>query len=250
MFESMESNQGLHAARRLLALLISMTFHALVILLIVVLPLVFFQLMPEVDFLTFLIAAPAPPLPPPPPPPTGHRAPGKRENPIIHFGSIDRIPDQLPIGIPPPWGEAPPVTFSAGIEGFGLGMLGSGDPSSAVGIGSILHSIAPTVAPPPPPPPVRTPRRVGGKVQEAKLIRKEPPIYPEIARRARISGLVVLEVTIDEEGNVTGWKTQQGHPVLVEAAVQAVKQWKYSPTLLNGEPLQVVSTVNINFILN
>ena len=91
---------------------------------------------------------------------------------------------------------------------------------------------------------------IGGKVQEAKLIRKVEPIYPEIARRARISGLVVLEVTIDEEGNVTGWKIQRGHPVLVEAAVQAVKQWKYSPTLLNGEPLQVVSTVNIDFILN
>jgi protein TonB len=251
MFESMESNKGLHAAKRLMALLISITFHALVILLIVVLPLVFFQLMPEVDLLTFLIAAPAPPLPPPPPPPE-QKTPtqGKRANPKIQFRFIDSIPDQLPFGIPVLWDEPQPVISSAGIEGFGLGMLGTGDPAGAAGIDSILHSSAPTVPPPPPPPPPRKPLLIGGKVQEAKLILKVPPVYPEIARRAHISGLVVLEVTIDEEGNVTGWKTQQGHPVLVEAAVQAVKQWKYSPTLLNGEPLQVVSTVNINFILN
>ena len=159
------------------------------------------------------------------------------------------IPDQLPNRIPAPGEEPPPITFSVEILGSGLGTTG-GSLADAGGIGSMLHSIAPAVPPPPPPLPVRQPTVIGGKVQEAKLIHKVAPIYPEIARRARISGLVVLEVTIDEEGNVTGWKTQRGHPVLVEAAVQAVKQWKYSPTLLNGEPLQVVSTVNINFILN
>lgn len=251
MFESMESNKGLNAAKRLLALLISMALHALVILLIVVLPLVFFQWMPEITLLTFLIAAPAPPLPPPPPSPE-HKTPtqGKRANPKIHVESIDRIPDQLPIGIPVLWDEPQPVISSAGIEGFGLGILGSGGLADAGGIGSMLHSIVPNVPPPPAPPPVRKPLLIGGKVQEAKLIRKVVPVYPEYVRWARISGLVVLEVTIDEEGNVAGWKARQGHPLLVEAAVQAVKQWKYSPTLLNGEPVQVVSTVNINFILN
>jgi protein TonB len=250
MFESMESNKGLHAAKRLLALLISITLHALVILLIVVLPLVFFQLMPEIDLLTFLIAAPPPPLPPPPPPPdSGQRALAKKANPRIPFGSIDTIPDQLPNRIPAPGEEPPPFTFSVGILGSGLGIPG-GSLADPGGIGSMLRLTAPAVPPPPPPPPLRTPLLIGGKVQEAKLILKVPPIYPDIARRARISGRVVLEVTIDEEGNVTAWKAKQGHPVLVEAAVQAVKQWKYSPTLLNGEPVQVVSTVNINFILN
>ena len=145
MFESMESNRGLHAAKRLLALLISMALHALVILLIVVLPLVFFQLMPEINLLTFLIAAPAPPLPPPPAPPEpAHRASAKKADSRILFGSINTIPDQLPNRIPAPGEEPPPITFSVEILGSGLGIAG-GSLADAGGIGSMLRSVAPAV---------------------------------------------------------------------------------------------------------
>jgi len=251
MFESVASDKGVPAAKRLLALLISITLHALVILLMVVLPLVFFQWMPQVEFLALLIAAPAPPLPPPPPPPAErHQAAATKQSAEIRFGPLDRIPEQLPVGIPATLDEPPPVISPASVAVLGLGVPGSRGLDGAIGIESLLHATVPPAPLPPPPPPDRKPLLVGGKVQEAKLIRKVMPVYPEISWRARISGLVVLEVTIDEEGNVTACRVQQGHPMLVEAAIQAVKLWKYSPTLLNGEPVPVISTVNVNFILS
>jgi len=251
MFESVPSIKGAPAAKRLLSLLVSIVLHALFVLLITVLPLVFFQMIPEVDVLALLIAAPAPPLPPPPPPPApGQRTTAKRENTEIRLGLLDKIPERLPVGIPATWEEPLPGISPISIEGLGIGPgTLSGGLSGASGFESLLHSATPIVPPPPPPPP-RKPLLVGGKVQEAKLIRKVLPVYSEILRRARISGLVVLEVTIGEEGNVTGWKALQGHPLLVEAAVEAVRQWRYSPTLLNGEPVQVLSTVNVHFVLN
>jgi protein TonB len=112
-----------------------------------------------------------------------------------------------------------------------------------------LSSI-PSAAPPPPPKPVkREALRVGGNVQESKLIRKVEPVYPELAKRARVSGVVILVVTVDEEGNVTDVKVNKGHALLNEAAVNAVRQWKYSPTTLNGEPVPVIATVTVIFNL-
>jgi TonB family protein len=106
------------------------------------------------------------------------------------------------------------------------------------------------IAPPPPPKPVkRDPIRVGGNVQESKLIRKVEPVYPELAKRARVQGSVILVVTVDEEGNVADIKVTKGHPLLDEAAKSAVSQWKYSPTLLNGEPVPVIATVTVIFNL-
>jgi protein TonB len=81
------------------------------------------------------------------------------------------------------------------------------------------------------------------------LIHRVTPVYPELARRARVSGIVVLEVTVDEEGTVTEVRVLRGHPLLDEAAAAAVRQWRYSPTLLSGEPVPVVATVTVVFNL-
>ncbi len=89
--------------------------------------------------------------------------------------------------------------------------------------------------------------RVGGDVQESKLIRKVEPVYPEEARRLRLSGIVKLGVTVDEEGFVRDARVQMGHPVLARAAVDAVHQWRYSATLLNGQPVPVETTVTCFF---
>jgi protein TonB len=84
---------------------------------------------------------------------------------------------------------------------------------------------------------------------ESKLIRKIDPIYPELAKRARVSGRVILIVNVDEDGNVSDIKISSGHALLNESATSAVKQWKYSPTLLNGDPVPVVATVTVIFNL-
>jgi protein TonB len=77
----------------------------------------------------------------------------------------------------------------------------------------------------------------------------DPP-YPDLAKRARVSGKVILVVTVDEEGNVAECRVTSGHPLLNDAALNAVKQWKYSPTLLNGEPVPVIANVTVIFKLN
>jgi TonB family protein len=96
-----------------------------------------------------------------------------------------------------------------------------------------------------PKPMPRQPIKVGGSVQKSKLIRKVEPVYPELAKRARVQGRVVLVVTVDEEGNVSAIEVANGHPLLDEAAKATVSQWKYSPTLLNGEPVPVSYTVTL-----
>jgi protein TonB len=93
------------------------------------------------------------------------------------------------------------------------------------------------------------PIRVGGNAQESKLIRKVEPVYPEEALQARVQGKVVLRIAVNEEGSVTQAEVLQGHPLLNESALAAVRQWRYSPTLLNGVPVPVLATVTVIFNL-
>ena len=81
------------------------------------------------------------------------------------------------------------------------------------------------------------------------LIRKVPPTYPPLARQARIQGVVILQAQISKEGNIENLQLISGHPMLAPAAIEAVKQWKYKPYLLNGEPVEVETQVQVNFTL-
>ncbi|RPH76352.1 MAG: energy transducer TonB [Nitrospiraceae bacterium] len=135
-----------------------------------------------------------------------------------------------------------------GIPGGVVGGVVGGVPGGV--IGGVLGGVAPPPPPPPPPRPKKVePLRVGGNVQESRLIRKVEPVYPELAKRARVSGIVMLEVNVDEEGSVANVRVIRGHPLLDQSAIDAVKQWKYSPTLLNGEPVPVIATVTVIFNL-
>jgi len=89
--------------------------------------------------------------------------------------------------------------------------------------------------------------RVGGAVQSWNLISQVAPIYPPLAKQARIQGDVVLEAEISREGDVTNLKVVSGHPLLIDAALTAVRQWKYKPTLLNGQPVIVISHITVPF---
>lgn len=102
----------------------------------------------------------------------------------------------------------------------------------------------------PPEPEPEGPIRVGGKIKEPRKTREVKPVYPEIARKARIEGVVILEITVDKQGNVTDVKVLRQLPMgLTEAAVEAVKQWKYEPSTLNGRPVEVLVTVTVTFRL-
>ena len=91
------------------------------------------------------------------------------------------------------------------------------------------------------------PVRVGGDVQQARLVSTVPPQYPVLARRGHIEGTVKLSAVINKEGKVEKVETLSGHPLLAQSAKDAVKQWRYKPTLLNGEPTEVVTTIEVVF---
>ena len=94
------------------------------------------------------------------------------------------------------------------------------------------------------------PIRVGGNVQQANLTHQVAPVYPPDAKRDRVQGTVRLEVSIDTEGHVKGVGVLEGPPELVHSAVDAVSKWTYKPTLLNGQPVEVITTVDVNYTLS
>jgi protein TonB len=91
--------------------------------------------------------------------------------------------------------------------------------------------------------------RVGGAVQKSKLIQQAPPVYPPLAVQARISGVVRLNAIIGADGTVKNLTVVSGHPLLVPSAMEAAKQWVYQPTLVNGKPVEVVTQLEVNFML-
>jgi len=135
-----------------------------------------------------------------------------------------------------------------------LGVAGS---VGSTGGGGLIDAILHTSAPPQPAAPVAPkpvlalagPVHVGSQVQEAKLIRKVIPTYPALAKQARISGVVHLLGIIGKDGAIENLQVISGHPLLVRAALDAVRQWVYRPTLLNGQPVEVIAPIAISFIL-
>lgn len=245
MFETIDQSQRSNPWRRFSMLLISTGAHSLAILALVVLPLLFFSA--RGDLLTFVIASPqAPPAPAPQlPHNTKATAPQK-----VAIGPVKLLPPQvMPIGIPlPP--EGPVFTGFTDVTGRNIeGVPGTiFGPPGGPGIGPQIAVVGP-LPPPPRPAERKAAIRRGGDVLASKLVRKVEPVYPHLAKLSRVGGIVILQVTVDEEGDVSDIKILRGHPLLEEAAVQAVRQWKYSPTFLNGEPVPVTAAVTVIFSL-
>jgi protein TonB len=147
--------------------------------------------------------------------------------------------------------DLPPSASSGGV----VGGVPGGVPGGVAGgvIGGIIGGI-PSAAPPPAVKEVKsvTPQRVrvGGNVQAANLIKKVTPVYPPLAKQARISGQVRFTAIIGKDGTIQNLQLVSGHPLLVAAAQEAVKQWIYKPTLLNGEPVEVITQIDVNFTLS
>ena len=184
-----------------------------------------------------------------PPPPLGIRTPNpgprkriKRkfnvaqlyETPVVIPETIEFVEDELLTEGPESEYIGGPI--GEGIPGDPFGVFGSsGDPSSEQ-------------TPPPPETPSR-PIRVGGQVQAAKLISSPSPVYPLPARAARIEGTVRLRAIVSRSGTIKDLQVLSGSPWLVNAALNAVQRWRYQPTLLNGEPVEVDTIVEIKFSL-
>ncbi|MGC2794518.1 MAG: TonB family protein, partial [Candidatus Sulfotelmatobacter sp.] len=210
--------------------------------LMVLMPLIFTEALPKQQLMTFLVA---PPPPPPPPPPAA--APVH----VVHQVQTDIVNGELrtPTKIPQKVqmikeDEAPPQMAVSGV----VGGVPGGIPGGQMGgvIGGIISSTPVAV------PKVFTPQRVrvSQGVSAGLLVRRVQPNYPPLARQARIQGTVVLHAVIAKDGSIQGLTLISGHPMLAPAAIDAVKQWKYKPYLLNGEPVEVDTEVLVNFTLS
>ena len=136
----------------------------------------------------------------------------------------------------------PPVTSMAGV----VGGVPGGIPGGQMGgvIGGIISSTPMAV------PKVAVQRvRVSQGVTQGLLLRRIQPNYPPLARQARIQGSVLLQAEISKDGSIQNLRLISGHPMLAPAAIDAVKQWKYKPYILNGEPVEVETQITVNFTL-
>ena len=214
---------------------VSIAIHLAGLSAIVLVPLLMSSELPEpaTGVRAFLVEPPAIAAPPPPPPPAPAAAAARR-------APVPTAPARFVAPVAVPDSIVPEESLDAGIEGGVAGGVEGGVEGGVVGgiIGGLPEA----------PPPVE-PMRVGGQISEPRKLRHVPPVYPDLARQARVTGIVILDAEISPAGHVGEIKVLRSIPMLDEAAVAAIKQWVYAPTLLNGVPVPVIMTITLRFSL-
>lgn len=220
---------------------LSMIFQTAFLAVLILIPLIYTEALPKTMMATLLVAPPPPP--PPPPPPIAQIVHVK---PQVHLMDAGKLvtPKVIPKDIKIIKEDAPDMS-SMGMQGGVVGGVAGGQMGGV--IGGVIGGVG---GAPPPPKPTQTRIRQGGNVTAAKLMNKVQPQYPPLARQTRISGTVRLHAIIGKNGGVEQLEVMSGHPLLVQAALDAVRQWKYQATTLNGEPVEVDTTIDVIFSLN
>jgi protein TonB len=243
MFEdSLLESAGKLKTKRTWTTMLSFVLQIFLIGIMILIPLIYTEALPKQQLMTFLVAPPPPPPPPPPPAATPVKVVKVVQTDIID-GRL-RTPTKIPEKVAMVKEEdSPPPMTSAGV----VGGVPGGVPGGQMGgvIGGIIGS-APVAVPK-----VAVQRiRVSQGVSQGNLINQVKPAYPAIAKNARIQGSVVLHAIISKQGSIENLRAVSGHPMLVPAAMEAVRQWRYKPYYLNGEPVEVETTVTVNFTLS
>jgi periplasmic protein TonB len=212
---------------------------------LVLVPLIYTEALPRTT-LSGMLLAPSPP--PAAPLPRGNTA----IRPIRRLSQKDLLtsPVKVPkvIAVIQDGRDVAPEAPDTGVVGVVPG-------SPLGGMGVVPYGIGPIRPPPPPPPkrdatnPKQTRIRIGGQVEAAKLIFQLKPEYPPLAKLARVQGSVRLEAVISADGTIQNLRILGGHTLLVKAAIDAVAHWRYQPTLLNGDPVEVITEIDVNFTL-
>jgi len=226
------------------SVVLSAIIQGMIVIVFVLIPLIYTEALPKQLLTTFLVA-PAPPPPPPPPAAAVQRIvkpvarliqAGKMMAPTVIPKKVEMIKEE----------EMPPDVGAVGVVGGVPGGIAGG---SAGGVlGGIIGGSGGGM--PPPPKPTQQRVRVGGQVQAAKMIRQITPVYPQIAKTAHVQGTVILHAIISKDGTVQELQYVSGPALLMRSAMDAVRQWKYQPTLLNGEPVEVDTTISVVFTLS
>jgi protein TonB len=245
MFEdSLIESGGRLKTKRGATTAISFVLQALLVGVLVLIPLIFTEALPKTQLMTFLVAPPPPPPPPPPPAAAPVRVVKQIQSDLVN-GQL-RTPTKIPQKVQMiKEDEAPPPEMSTGGV---VGGVPGGVPGGQMGgvIGGIISSTPVAV------PKVATPQRVRVSlgVSQGLLVKRVQPNYPPLARQARIQGQVLLQAEISKDGTIENLRLISGHPMLAPAAIEAVKQWRYRPYMLNGEPVAVETQVQVNFTLS
>jgi len=223
---------------------ISMVGQVAFVAILILIPLIYTEALPKTMMATMLTAPPPPPPPPPPPAP----AQIVRVKPQAHLMDAGKLvaPKVIPKDVKIIKEEAEPDMSSVGMTGGVPGGVAGGSMGGV--LGGVIGGMG--GAPPPPKPKLTGPLKVGGNVQAARILNRVQPVYPPLARQTRISGTVRLHAIISKDGSIQQLEVQSGHPLLQQNALDAVRQWRYQPTLLNGEPVEVDTTIDVIFSLN
>jgi protein TonB len=242
--EALLENSTTRQRRSPLDWAVSLLIHLGVLSLLILVPFFFTQGIDMKRLETTLLVAPMPPMAPAPPPPAA-MAHAVRTVPKVFTPGKLTAPTFIPRVVPAVTGDAaPPEITAAG----SFGGVPGGVPGGQIGgiTGGMPNVAAPVAAAPVAEAPKR-PVRIGGDVKPPRLISGPAPVYPILARQSQVHGVVVIDAIIDEHGNVVQEKIVSGHPLLIQAALKAVSQRKYEPTILDGEPTPVDLRVEVNF---
>jgi periplasmic protein TonB len=226
-------------SRRGWTTLASFALQALAVGVLLLLPLIYTEGLPQLKWISTTLPVPAPP-PPPAQPPTARTS--HQQSNLVDGRPV--TPPTIPDHVAHIQDQGPPPS----ITGSELGVRGgTGDPRFA-GVFSSLGTSTIAVAPPPPKPVARPPRP--SVMMQGYLVYRVEPVYPPLARAARIQGRVQLQAIIGRDGRIENLRVLEGHPMLVQAARDAVSRWRYRPYILNGESIEVETLVTVNFVLS
>src|SRR5579884_3607074 len=246
MFEdSLLESGGRLRTKRGWTTILSFILQSLLVAILILIPLLYTEALPKQQLMTFLVAPPPPPPPPPPPAAAPVKAVKVVQTDIVSCQL--RTPTKIPEKVQMIKEEEapPPVMASGGV----VGGVPGGVPGGSMGgvIGGIIGNTPVAV------PKVATPQRVrvSQGVTQGMVLHKVNPVYPALARAARVQGSVVLAAIIGKDGTIQNLHViSSSSPLLIQAALDAVKQWRYRPYILNGEPVEVDTQVTVNFTLS
>jgi periplasmic protein TonB len=226
--------------RRGCATTVSFAFQCVMLGVLLIMPLMFTEALPTQQLLTFLVA---PPPPPPPPPPAAVPIAKVVQTDMLNSGQL-RTPTRIPQKVEVIREEEAPPPMPGGV----VGGVPGGIPGGHLGgvIGGIISSASTSTAAVAKFEPVKR-IRISQGVSQGMLIHKVEPEYPKIALVARITGVVLLHAILSKEGTITELQVVSGHPLLISSAMDAVKQWRFRPYLLNGEPVEVETFITVTF---
>jgi len=228
--------------RKAIALPIALVVHVSLVAAIIIIPLLNTGELPQIEIYSAFLAPP-PPVPPPPPPPPKKRKPSGKRTRIRPVQTKTAVtPGKLVAPVEIPEDIAEEELSEIGVEGGVVGGVEGGVVGGVLGgvVGGVLGGVVGDS---------ESPVRAYGEIRPPKLIKEVNPIYPEIARQARVEGIVILEATTDTYGRVQTVKVLRGVPLLETAAIDAVRQWVYEPMIINGRPRGFIFVVRVTFRL-